>query len=157
MPARMDGNESSNGSLFDGNRIAKVTNDTTTQRISIGYAGYGLYAPLSIKYIPLGAQRRFQPYFIVGLGTMISGTRKYTTLYDPDFLFQPVIYSSEQEPNGTRILFAAQAGVGLNVRLYNRVHLSTELLITRNLRRDWFYGGGASMGLLYDFAPKSAK
>ena len=161
MPTRVveiDGN-------WGGYRIryigSEVINDTTSRSVTNNYSGWGIYAPVSVKYIPFGAQRRFQPYLIAGIGTMVGGTRRYTTLFNPQFnvpIAPPLrVYDSQQERTGIKALFAAQAGMGLNVRLYKRLHLSSELLFTRNLHRDGSLGVGGAIGLLCDFAPKAAK
>ncbi len=159
MPTRVAEVGGSQGGYRIGIRGSEVINDTTSRSVTSNYSGYGLYAPVSVKYIPFGAQRRFQPYLIAGIGTVVSGTRRYTNLYDPKFdpaTFRLRVYDSQQERAGIKALFAAQVGIGLNVRLYRRIHLSSELTVTRNLRPNGIIGAAAAIGLLYDFAPKTA-
>jgi hypothetical protein len=124
---------------------ALVEDVSTTPRITNrSYIGRALYAPLTVKYTPLGTQRRWQPYLNAGL-TTLAGTMRLRER-DADFTVESVSESTQLSVNWL-------VGVGLQVRTVKRVHLFLEF----DLLKPVYQGGqGASLsaGLVYDFASR---
>ncbi len=142
----------------------KIT-DTTTSQVFSAY-GKPVFIPITLKYLPFGSQHRFQPYLAVGFSIVIGQVKKETMLYnskqsgyDPNIPggYRPIVYDYQTENSGIKLLFGAQVGFGMNVRLVDRLHLSFELMAGRNLSTGGnmpVSAASGGLGLIYDFPPK---
>ena len=124
------------------------------------------YLPVVAKFAPFGTHRRVKPYLLAGMSMAVGRVQKTTLEYDParrvsnpnDPAYNtPLIYSRISEKEGFKALFGAYLGIGLEVRVINRVSLSLDGALGRNLTRDGSVVANGGIGLLYDFAPKAAK
>lgn len=114
-----------------------IEKDAITDR---GYIGRTLYAPLTVKYIPFGSRRRWQPYLTTGLTTVIGKVRLEEQYYD--FTMKSVTETGQLSVN---LLF----GLGVQVRTVSRLHTFLDLYLMGPVYQG---GGGASInaGLIYD-------
>ncbi len=139
------------------NRIKAVArNDLVTAAGWRRPLGRGVYIPLSVRYIPFGAERCFQPYVVAGISTSIGRTTRSEWSYDSRIPLDepPVFYENTTQSGGIRMLFGLQAGVGVNVRLYRPLHLSCEFMLNQNLSDGGKGGFFTGLGLLYDIGSR---
>lgn len=128
-------------------------NDTLAYRETRYVRNRPFYLPATIKFTPLGNHRRIQPYLLAGVSMAIGRIQKNTMQYDPSIsISEPPVYNRTSEKEGYKAMFGAYLGLGLQVRIVNRVSLSLDGGFGKNLSR---YGGvvaNGGLGVIYDFS-----
>ncbi len=139
----------------------QVINDTVTYQESRFVGQRPFYVPLVVKLVPFGSHRRIQPYMLAGMSMAIGRVQKNTLEYDPTRTmtrpgdtvpWSQLVYSTTSEKQGFKTLFGAYVGIGLKVRVVNRVSISLDGAFGRNLSRYGNVTANGGIGFLYDFA-----
>ncbi len=129
-------------------------NDTLGYQESRFVRNRPFYLPATLKFTPLGNHRRIQPYLLGGLSMAVGRVQKNTSQYT-FAVAEPSYFNNTSEKAGYKAMFAAYVGLGLQVRTVNRISLSLDVGLGKNLSR---YGGmfaNGGLGLMFDFAPKN--
>jgi hypothetical protein len=128
----------------------RMINDTTTYQQTRFIGRRPFYLPVVLKVTPFGSHRRIQPYLLAGVSMAVGRANKTTREYDTG---RPVVYNVSSEKEGIKALFGAYMGIGLKVRVVDRISLSLDGAFGKNLTRNGSITANGGFGFLYDIAP----
>ncbi len=136
---------------------SEVVNNQTVYEQYFYPRQLALAIPVSLRYSFSKPYRRFQPYLLAGVNTLLAlnqpGTfEKFTNVPNDQNSYDRVNLAQGEAPLINVSTVSIFAGMGLRLRIINRFSLTTELLVNPVLRKnDHFILSGHLVGLMYEF------